>query len=890
MTKDGSLNFDTKIDTSGFNQGTKNVSKGLGSLKSQMIKLGATVGAVFSVAKLIQFGQQSIEVASDMAEVQNVVDTAFGKLSDKMEAFASTSIETYGISKLTAKQTGSTYMAMAKGMNIASDTASDMAISLTGLSADMASFYNVEQSVASTALDSIFTGETETLKKFGIVMTEANLSAFALSQGITKNISDMSQAEKVQLRYQYVMSQTSLAQGDFARTSNGWANQTRMLSQKFQELSGIIGQVLMNVVLPAVQVLNKALTVLIEYATEAYNALSGMFGWEIQGGDSQQATQLTSDVLDNAIDTAEAEKSVAKTVKDTNKERERGLQSFDKLNVMQDNTSDSSGSDTGTVGVAGTAGTNAGTAIAKSTEKSVSNGLSNAFKDLYKNSGLSDFVSQIKNTVKGIDWSPIAKNWNSIFNSMKPIALSTFYGVQKVGKSAFGTLGSYISGSMSVGVKSIRTLTGGVAKWLNQDSGKIANFVDTVSTNISQGFNNLSRFFNSIFGSVEKSMGHMRFIMEFSIAKMLSGISRFKMAFDTIISDTFNIATENLASWAEDNSETIVNTFNNIQDTLSQSMTFIGTVFGDIGNIISQWWNGEGAEIFDNMCEMFTNVGTTLMNVYNEWIKPAIDFIFDILVSAWNDALKPIFEKIVSFSGKLCDCVATIWNNFLSPFVNWIIKILKPHITTAFNAVKGVFETVFGIIGDVIGGLLEALGGLLDFITGVFSGDWEKAWNGIKSYMSGTWDMIWGVIKGTINLIIDGINTLWSGIFLAVKGMIDCIGNVSGAIGDLFGQDWHFSTPENPPLIPKLATGTVIPANYGEFTAILGDNKREPEIVSPLSTMKQAIKEAMAEQGGNGGTNSIHLTINLDGNVIFKDIVKRDKAVVKRTGKSAFAY
>lgn len=118
-------------------------------------KVAVAAAAAFSVAKLVEFGKQAVETASDLAEVQNVVDTAFGSMADKMEKFADVSIKQFGISRLAAKQTGSTFMAMARGMNISMDNASDMAVALTGLSADMASFYNVEQDVASTALKSL---------------------------------------------------------------------------------------------------------------------------------------------------------------------------------------------------------------------------------------------------------------------------------------------------------------------------------------------------------------------------------------------------------------------------------------------------------------------------------------------------------------------------------------------------------------------------------------------------------------------------------------------------------------------------------------------------------------------------------------------------------------
>lgn len=161
MAADGSLVFNRKIDKSGFNSGVSSLTQSFGKFKSSLSKIGSAVGIAFDVKHLIAFGKSAIETASDLTEVQNVVDTAFGSMSYKMEEFADKAIETYGISKLSAKQTGSTFMAMAKGMGFASDGASDMAIALTGLSADMASFYNEEQSVAFTALKSVFTGETE---------------------------------------------------------------------------------------------------------------------------------------------------------------------------------------------------------------------------------------------------------------------------------------------------------------------------------------------------------------------------------------------------------------------------------------------------------------------------------------------------------------------------------------------------------------------------------------------------------------------------------------------------------------------------------------------------------------------------------------------------------
>lgn len=225
-------------------------------------------------AGLIRFSKSAITAASDLQEVQNVVDVAFGDMANEVNAFAETAIEKLGMSALTAKQFASTFMAMSNGMGIAAQSGKNMSLQLTRLAADMASFYNVSQDVAFTALKSIFTGETETLKKFGVVMTEANLEAYALAQGITKQYSAMTQAEKVALRYNYVLASTTNAQGDFARTSNSWANQTRILAERWNEFKVVLGNILVNILTPMLIRFNQIFAKVIAIA----KAIAGMFG------------------------------------------------------------------------------------------------------------------------------------------------------------------------------------------------------------------------------------------------------------------------------------------------------------------------------------------------------------------------------------------------------------------------------------------------------------------------------------------------------------------------------------------------------------------------------------------------------------------------------------
>ena len=213
-----------------------------------------------AVTALVSFGKQAIDVASDLQEVQNVVDTAFGDMAYQCEEFAKTASTQFGISELQAKKMASTFMSMSTGMGLSGEAASKMSINVAKLSADVASFYNLSADEASTKLKAIWTGETEGLKDLGVVMTQTNLQAYAMSKGINKNIADMTQAEQTTLRYNFVMEQLSLAQGDFAKTSNSWSNSVKSMGENLRTAMGNIGAILIQVFTPVLQVLSEIIS------------------------------------------------------------------------------------------------------------------------------------------------------------------------------------------------------------------------------------------------------------------------------------------------------------------------------------------------------------------------------------------------------------------------------------------------------------------------------------------------------------------------------------------------------------------------------------------------------------------------------------------------------
>ena len=210
-------------------------------------KIAKAIGSAFVTKQIIEFGKAAIGVASDLNEVQNVVDTTFGDGSVKIDEWAKSAAEAFGESELQAKQFTSTLGAMFKSMGVGQADMEEMSMSLAGLAGDMASFYNLDPTEAFEKLRSGISGETEPLKQLGINMSVVNLEAFAMSEGITKSYQEMTQAEQATLRYQYIMSATADAQGDFANTSDSLANQQRILQLEIQTLEAEIGQDLMPV-------------------------------------------------------------------------------------------------------------------------------------------------------------------------------------------------------------------------------------------------------------------------------------------------------------------------------------------------------------------------------------------------------------------------------------------------------------------------------------------------------------------------------------------------------------------------------------------------------------------------------------------------------------------
>lgn len=890
------------------------------SVSSSFKKIGAAVVAAFSVAKIKEFGQQCIESAAEVNAANSQFEQTFGSMQSQAESAIQSVAKQSGILETRLQGVGTSIYAFAKTTGMDSSSALEMMQEALQVTADSAAYYDRSLEDTAESLKSFLKGNFENDAALGLSCTETTRNA-AANKLYGKSFTDLSESQKQLTLLQMVKdaNQLSGAMGQASREADGWENVTGNLRESWKQLLAVVGQPILQVATQVVKRLSSALATLTEYAKGAVESLSKVFGWDT-GNNTASNIKSASDSAKSLTDTADDSSKSLDNVQKSSEKAKRSVAGFDKLNVLSSSDSSSSKSDTSSS--KSSSGGSSGRAVAKNVVKDTSKNLSGAFKNLYEKSGFKGFVENVQKGINKVDWSAIGKNCKTVFDNAVPIVQKAFGTMQKVGSAKLGAIGSAFGAVATIGGKSFQTISGGVAKWISKDREKIIGFIDTIGNNLTNGYNNLSIFFDNFGTLAGNAIDNVRPQMEESISNFLSGLTTFAGSVGEVVSGAFSIATESFVEWTENDGATITKFLENLQLQFADVFNFIGQIFGDIGTIISNWWNGSGQQIFQNICNMFTNIGTTLMNVYNQWIKPAWDFIVAIVKSAWENWLKPVFEGAINFFGKVADCVSTVWNNFLSPFVNWLVSFWGPIFQNVFNAVKRVFDNVFTFIGGLVTSIQKTFGGLIDFITGVFSGDWNKAWQGIYDFFKGIWDGICAVFKFIINAIIDGINALWTGIYNFVSGVVNSIGGLAGIIGAAFGQDWSFSMPENPPLIPRFEEPTESPARKfakggivkAPTLAVVGDNaganSGNPEVISPLNKLQGMLDNSGGQDTviltqildllkriyemfiifRNNGGNTYLFTAELEGSTLFEEMIRQDELYRRRhNGKSAFA-
>lgn len=831
-------------------------------------KAGVALASAFAVKKLVDFGKQCIELGSDLAEVQNVVDVTFPSMSKQVDDFAKNAAASFGLSETMAKQFTGTFGAMAKAFGFSEQQAYDMGTTLTGLAGDVASFYNISQDEAYTKLKSVFTGETESLKDLGIVMTQSALDAYAMANGFGKTTQAMSEAEKVALRYQFVQEQLTTASGDFTRTSDGWANQVRVLKLQFDSLKASIGQGLINVLTPVLKMLNQLIAKLVSLA-EAFKGFTELLtGKKSQSGsggvgalnvEAAAAGDGLEDAAGAADDLADKTSGVGKAAKKAAKDMQ-ALMGFDKVNKLSSPTDESdSDNDSGTGGTGGIGAADFGslaegdTVVDKLNDKL--KGLIDRGKELAKlfkkgfTIGFGDSEKRIESIKKHV--KSIGKSLNDIFTDPKVTSSANRL------FDAIALNAGKVAGSMtSIGITIADNLVGGIDKYLQGSKEfikeRIVSIFD-VSTRISGLVGDFSVAFAdvfSIFSGDNAKQCTASLIGIFSDGFL--GVLDIALQFGA---DIIEFITRPFVENKDKIKEVIDNTLAPISEMLETLHQGIKDIFEKINQVYEEHIH----PLFQSFTDGISEVMEALLDGYNEYIAPVLDNLADKFEDAWDNHIKPTIDKFIEFIGKVADLVKTIWEELLQPFLKWIAENIFPVIAPILERLGNKFMDVFNTISDVIGGLLRALGGVIDFIVGAFTGDWERAWNGIKDIFGGVWDSLSALLKDPINSMIDWINGLVSAVASGVNDIADMLNDISipdnvPVIGGL-GFNLSYWTPG---VIPHLAQGGFVKANTPRL-AMIGDNRHYGEIVAPEDKMRAMVNAAVKAVAGSGGVSKAEL-------------------------------
>ena len=667
----------------------KNSRRGLLGIKNfggQILSLAGLAGGIYG---LITGIKNAINYSSDLAEAQNVVEQGFGSLSYMADDFASNSVQAFGMSALSAKKMSGQFAAMGRSLGVVPERAAEMSLSLTGLAGDLASFWNVSHDVAQTALESVFTGETESLKKFAVVMTQANLQQFAYSKGINKSVSAMTQAEQAQLRYAYVMEATAAAHGDFSRTSNEWAGQTRILAGQFQNLAGIIGGGLKAAFLPVITVINALMAKIISLANLISSFIGKLFGVKPQAasagaGLSEMAESAGS--LGNNIDAAAG--GIGE-IGDAAKKSQKSLNGFiagwhEVNNMTSDKDSGGSGGGGGTGSLPDmtlpekyeldiTAEDEASPVIEDIRKRLLE--LSSLFSKGFR-LGLGD-TSVFDSIHQNIQ--SIGASFEEIFSDGR-VATAFNHMLDALAYNAGAKVGSFVS----VGSTIVDNITGGISLYLGKSKENIQSWLismfditaqsDTILTNFQMA---LADIF-TVFRSEPAKQITADIIQVFADGFM--GATELAGRLGTSILDMIlTPITENSSGFKEALSNTL--------GPISEVLTALANSFSQTWSEINQMYKKHIAPMFSSIRDGLSEVIETLLSGYNTYFAPVLDSLAGKFSEVWGDHIQPLLSSFIDLFGEVATFIENVWKSAFQPLLNWVVDKIFPVISPVLEGI-----------------------------------------------------------------------------------------------------------------------------------------------------------------------------------------------------------
>lgn len=759
------------------------------SFNSSFKRIGKMAIAAFSVKAITDFMGSCLNLGSALTEVENITNVAFPGMSKQIDNFAKSAADSFGLSETMAKRFTGMYGTMAKQFGFANKEAFEMATTLTGLAGDVASFYDMTQDEAYTKLKAVFSGETEVLKDIGVVMTQAALDQYALANGYGKTTAKMSEQEKVALRYAFVQDQLSAATGDFIRTQDSWANQTRILSLRFQSLKASLGKGFIAVFTPIIKGINWVLANLQSLADSFANMMEFLTGSSGESGGGNSAVQEVAGDLGNATDSAgslsDGLKNAGSSGEKAAKKIQKAFAKVDTINKLSfGSDSDSNGSGDGS-GSGGSSGSVAEAVDFPEATKQASvfdgmlNGIIEEFKRLadifvngfeigfgnsFKNiERIKDYIYSIGDSLKYIFINPQIANAAKLWVDQTIMMLGQLTGSIA---SIATTIATLFVGSVSTYLESNKDfIKGTILQWFNistraeyiigQFSTVIADIASVFSsqTAINIGTNLIESIVNGAMGTLTIAGKLGLDILNTITAPIIENKDRIKITLEGMLKPIETV-TRTIADGINETFKTIGITYDK----------YVGPAFDKIKNGLSK-------------------VVRSVLDAYNTHIAPVVDGIAKSFSSMWKEHIQPAINGIITFFGKLAELIGVVFETVLAPFIEWLVSTLAPIVADVIQGIWDIVKTFVSFVADCIKLITDILSGICDFLTGVFTGNWSKAWDGIKEILSGVWDFMANIVNTVLETIginidevLESIQSIWN--------------DVWGGISDFFGGIW----------------------------------------------------------------------------------------------------
>lgn len=864
---------------------TKQTSSAVGGLKSVAKKLGGMLVAAFSVKALVDFGKQALQLSSDLTETQNVVDTAFGSMVGKMEEFSKSAIDNFGISELTAKRMGSVYASMGRGLGQSLDSATDSAIEMTGRVADLASYYNLQIDEANTIGRAVYSGESEPLKRVGIIMTETELSAYALANGYDKLYKNMSSAEKVEVRQAFFLDKTNLAAGDFVRTQDSWANQTKILQERWKQFMTLVGNTLVQILKPGLELLNK----FVDYLIRAAQSLNDLLGIKAQTSSASagiaDVTVATDELTDATTGLTEAQKK-----------QNDALGAYDKLNVITSKDTSSTASTAG-------AGTGAdggslipdedvsatGSKLSKLTEffaqfsdtfAHLKEVFSDVFSDIaalgapledYFNNSFLPFLSNVAGTAGHIMnelLDTFADCFSDIWNEAAYPMLQEFI---EVGLPMMTDFKSKMVDTMRSAFDTVLPI---FQKVWRDGVVPILRLVKTVYVDLMESLNEFwQKYGEPIFAGIQEAIQNIGEIVMLVWDNYLGPIVQ------TIIEAVTDLWENHLSPLVDEFLALVGEVATTVEDVYNKYLApivkwFVTYVYPIISAIIQTL-----AKIIRNILGVIIDV---IKNIISN-LKNIIQFVKNVFSGNWKGAWQNVKNIFFNIFHNLASIVTLPIKNILT-IVKGVATKIKDAFVNAWNDIKVVWSRVKGFFGYVVQGIKDVFKSIPDWFKNTFSNAWQKVKNVFSKggkVFSGIKDGILDALKNVINGLIKGINKVISKPFEGINAALDKIRSISILGKHPFNGLPTISTPQ----IPELAKGSVLPANR-PFMAVVGDQKHGTNVEAPLDTIKEALIEALQDKSANTGSPSV-INLSIDGNKLFSWFLGKNQEYKNRYGVDA---